>query len=90
MPAYREGKDIAAIENRPQLLPGLEFYLNGYMNLQADRPVGMSLGPIPWSSIVAWCQLNGIRQNDDIETIIGYFRTMEAAENKLRERKDAK
>ena len=38
------------IQNRPVLLPGLEFYLQAWQELGYDRPLGFGVGPIPTAS----------------------------------------
>lgn len=73
------GKKVKALENRPDLLPGLWMYIRAFMDLQSDRQIGMDAGPIPWTSIVNWCHLNGMYDINDIETTVRYIRAMEQA-----------
>jgi len=54
--------------------------MKGYTALKYDRPVGMGVGAIPWSSIIKWCEVYHIHDINDIETVIRYFRAMENAE----------
>ena len=68
-----------AIENKPELEPANAFYLSAYQDLQFDRPVGMTLGPIPWSSIVSWARLHGVKDPDDIDELISIIRAVETA-----------
>lgn len=85
---HETGVKVKALENRPVLLPGLQFYVDGFRELQSDRRVeGFGLGPIPWSSIVNWCRLHGIHDISDIDTTVRYFRAMENAEYTQREKK---
>lgn len=72
------------------LLPGLDFYFKGYQQVKFDRPMGFGVGFIPWTSIIKWCEVNDIRDINDIETTVRYFRSMEAAENKFEDRKAKK
>ena len=81
---------VKALENRPVLLPGLELYFQAYNELSFDRPVGMSVGFIPWSSIVKWCEINGVYDIDDVSTCIRYIRALEKIDLELSERKAAK
>lgn len=82
------GKDIKALNTRPTLLPALDFYFDAYRQLQYDRPVGMATGSIPWSSVIRWCHLHGIRDINDIDTVLRYIRAMEKAEYEFDERKE--
>ena len=66
------------ISDRPQLLPGLEFYLKAYTQLQHDRPTGFSVGSIPWTSILTWAQFHGL-DPDQTNTLEHHIRHMEAA-----------
>lgn len=79
------GKRVKAIEDAPDLLPGLEFYITAYLQLCYDRPIGMTAGPIPWSSVIKYCHLHGIYDIDEIETFLRYIRALETAENRYHE-----
>lgn len=68
-----------AINNKPVLIEGLEFYLTAFCELQSERPVGMTVGQIPWSSIINWCDFHGLKDSDDVDTLIRYVRAMENA-----------
>lgn len=68
-----------AIDNRPTLLPGLDFYFTAYRELRYDRPVGMTLGPIPWSSVARWNEINGTGDPDDLAVLEHHIRAMENA-----------
>jgi len=39
------------IENAPSIMPGLELYYIGFLDLTSSRSVGMGLGPISWQVI---------------------------------------
>jgi len=81
------GKNVKVLENRPILLQGLGFYLNAYDQLQYDRPVGMSVGAIPWSSVINWCKLHRIYDINEIEIVLKYIRALENADRKFEESK---
>lgn len=81
------GATVKTLENRPLLLPGLDLYFAAYNDLSYDRPFGMSVGPIPWSSIIKWCQLHGLCDINDIGTCIRYIRKLEKTDNDITERK---
>lgn len=73
----KSGANTPALNNRPILLTGLDFYFKAFNDLSYDRPIGMVAGPIPWSSIIKWCQLNHIHDINEIDTFIRYIRAME-------------
>ena len=66
----------------------MDFYFNAYNQLQYDRPVGMSVGAIPWTSIITWCKLHGICGINEIETVLRYIRAMEKADYDFNERRN--
>ena len=45
------------IENSPSILPGLELYYKGFLDLHTSRPSGFDLGSIPWLAIEQYCQI---------------------------------
>lgn len=47
-------------ENRPELFVGLELYFDAFYELASDRQIGMALGPIPWSSMMLFCQVHAL------------------------------
>lgn len=54
--ALRTGMPLPkAIENAPELWPGLELYLNAWFELDTTRSIGMNVGPIPWNAIESYC-----------------------------------
>ncbi len=44
------------IANKPILAKGLYFYFNAFHELSTDRPVGYTMGQIPYSSILSYCK----------------------------------
>lgn len=67
-----------ALLSRPDLDPALEWVWKAFWGLSSDRQVGMSLGPIPWSSINAY----GLRMDldlDEFEKFEGLIRAMDGA-----------
>ena len=45
-----------ALLDEPDLLQGLTLYYDAFWELFNDRQLGMSVGPIPYSSIVTYCK----------------------------------
>lgn len=82
------GQNVPALNGRPILLPGLEFYLQAYNELLHDRQIGMAAGSIPWSSIVAWAKLHGFDSPDEIDDLINHIRVMERTVREHEEEKD--
>lgn len=66
-------------------MPGVDIYWTAYHELQSDRHQGMALGPIPWSSIVRWAELNGLGDVHDISVLTRYIRAMESADREIDE-----
>lgn len=54
----------------------LTMIRQAFVELQTERPVGMGLFPIPWSSIHHFARAKGIRGVDRFEHLI---RSMDAA-----------
>lgn len=86
----KEGKPTPALDRRPVLRKGLDFYFTAYNELKYDRPIGMSLGPIPWSSVVKWAELHGITDLDDLDELHQHIRAMETAAFEFEERRNNK
>lgn len=57
-----------SIQNKPQLTIGLDLYWKAFVDLSADREIGMAEGPIPWSAVHLWAQRRGIH-GDDFERL---------------------
>lgn len=57
-----------AIQNAPELLPGLDIYLTAFFDLNSSRQYGMTAGPIPWIVINEYCKVNELdpQQRDDM------------------------
>lgn len=64
--------------DRPELLPGEEFYLNAFWDLNTERHVGMSLGHIPCSKIRAYGAAAGL-DSDTMELFVAVIRVMDSA-----------
>ena len=56
------------IRNAPTLILGSELYMDAYLELQHDRPVGMSAGAIPWTAIESYGRANGF-DAEQLETL---------------------
>ncbi|MAR56003.1 MAG: hypothetical protein CMM93_02365 [Rickettsiales bacterium] len=69
-----------ALSERPTLLPGLDIYLTAYRELKSDRPIGMAIGLIPWSSIHRWAIFHGLTLPDDVAVLEHHIRALESEE----------
>jgi hypothetical protein len=47
------------IKNQPELLPGLELYLNAFHDLSSCRQVGMGVGFIPFTAVLEYARWHG-------------------------------
>jgi hypothetical protein len=56
--AERSGLPIPdRIENAPSIMPGLELYYIGFLELNSSRSLGgFGIGPIPWLAIEQYSQ----------------------------------
>lgn len=81
------GITVKALENRPHLQPGLNVYISAYTDLLFDRQFGMSVGPIPWSSIIKWCEIHEIHDINDIDVFISHIRALEKVDNDIEDKK---
>lgn len=43
--------DLPCVAARPDLFGHLIFEWSAFRSLSTDRPIGLAMGPIPWSSI---------------------------------------
>lgn len=43
------------IKNQPELMFGLDIFVQAFWDLSTCRQMGMGLGPIPWISIQEYC-----------------------------------
>lgn len=50
------------LRDAPEVAPGLELYYHAFQRLSTCRPVGMGLGPIPWTSIKQYAILQELDQ----------------------------
>ena len=72
--------DSRIFTNRPQLLPGLDFFFQAFTELQTERQIGMAAGPIPWYSIIKWAEFHGLKDPDDIDVLMRHIRSMETVQ----------
>lgn len=55
------------IKNAPELTPGLELFYNGFIECGTCRQIGMAVGPIPYTDLVAYCaghEIEGEQRED--------------------------
>lgn len=76
--------------DRPELLPGLDFFFQAFTELQSERQIGMAAGPIPWYSIIKWAEFHGMTDPDDIDVLLRYIRAMEATQRECEAKNDGR
>ena len=56
------------IANAPRLQLGLDLYFDAFFDLSTCRPIGMGMGPIPWSVIRDYAETFRLseEQTDDL------------------------
>lgn len=75
----KSGKNTPALDSRPILKPGLDFYLIAFKELSYDANNGFGQGSIPWTAIDRWAQRYGLNCPVEFETLVGHVRSMEKA-----------
>ena len=58
------------LRERPTLTQRQELALLAWRDLCGERAVGMSLGPIPWRAIVAWCDRYRVTDAEEIIELV--------------------
>lgn len=73
--AHRQKGPVSArIQNAPELLPGLQFYVDAFNILTRSRSVGQGcIGSIPYSEISKFCEDEGIEDElrEDLFFLVG-------------------
>lgn len=61
------------IQNKPELAEGLGLFLDAFWALSSCRSIGMGLGPIPWTAVLEYSKILGLReeQQEDLEMHVG-------------------
>ncbi|WP_316234670.1 hypothetical protein [Bradyrhizobium sp. SZCCHNR1020] len=71
--------DLPCVLSRVDPEPHLGFEWRAFAELRTDRPVGLDLGAIPWSSIDAFAIRHGIA-GDEFERFCRLIRALDIAE----------
>ena len=66
------------VAEAPQLLLGLEMFLEAFERLNSCRSFGLACGPIPWTAIDHYCQRYRIRGESE-EAMLYHIRSMDNA-----------
>lgn len=72
------GRDVPAFLKRPDLEPGLDFYMVAFNELSTCRQMGMSVGPIPWDAVQAYADSFGL-DDETADTLLRMVRALDAA-----------
>jgi len=75
------------IANAPELLPGLQVYLQAFFDLDAERTHALSLTPIPWTSIRAYADAYAFDE-EQTEDLLYLVRKMDDAHLKRLSKKN--
>ncbi|QDH84395.1 hypothetical protein Axy20_053 [Achromobacter phage vB_AxyS_19-32_Axy20] len=71
------------LKSQPKLKPGAQFYLNAFHDLDRERPVGFSLGPIGYFALRSYAALFELDE-DETQTFIYVLCKMDDAYLKLK------
>lgn len=63
-------RGFVKLEDEPEELGPLDFYLDAFRELSTCRSSGMGLGPIPFTAIVEYSRLYDVGDFDDFNYII--------------------
>lgn len=74
------------IKDAPDLELGLELYLGAFWDLDSCRPLGWAEGPIPWTVIEQYAQLNEL-EGEQREMLHYHVRQLDNAYLKHRHEK---
>lgn len=69
--------------------PGAGMWWQCFTDLQSDRPMGMGLGPVPWSSIDQWARRYSI-PDDEFAVLAHVIRRLDAEWLVMHAEKDKK
>ncbi len=77
--AMRSGLPLPkAIQNAPELEQRLELYYHAYTELDSCRQIGWNLGPIPWTAIRQYCEMEEL-EGDQQMAMFYHIRAMDVA-----------
>lgn len=74
------------MENRPEVIVGLDLYWKAFTDLMSERELGMAEGPIRWTAMSEWAARRGI-YGDDFERFVYLMREMDSTYMDYRGRK---
>lgn len=66
----RSSKSFPPWDDRPRIRPDLVWVWRAFQELQTCRPVGMGMGPIPWTAIQEWADAEEIADTERFRTLI--------------------
>jgi hypothetical protein len=79
---------LPCVATRPDLFGHLTFEWSAFRSLSTDRPIGLAMGPIPWSSIDRFAGRYDIA-GDDFDRFSELIQAMDAAFRDYHERQTA-
>jgi hypothetical protein len=78
------------IANAPELFVGLELFYLAFVELSSCRYIGNAEGPIPWVSIVEYCNEYEIFDREQRDDMFYFIATMDATYLKHRSKETDK
>ena len=73
-----QGVRVKSLESRPELDEGVVFFWNAFQMLSPSRSVGMAVGGIPFSEILAFCDMAELRGIEERIEFVRVIQSMDA------------
>ena len=67
------------MDDRPEILPGLELIWDAFAQLHNARPTGFGPSPIPMESIESWMRIHGVESVEDRARTLRLIQSMDVA-----------
>lgn len=74
-----QGLPTPALDNRPTLWEGLEFYWAAFIEIAGTRTSGMTANPISFQEILAWLKLAEVEDAEIRDDVVFFVKRMDMA-----------
>jgi hypothetical protein len=87
--AQTKARIASILEQRPALDYAMSRCLEAWADLSTERPVGFTVGAIPWGRIVAWCSYHDL-DREATDVVIHVIRRLDNERAERQAAEDAK